>query len=98
MGFQAARRLFSGQADEQFCLCNSEYEMRTYVIYCTNAHFFKGGGGGGNLIDNRTQEGREDVRSIRVTMRCIVVYSEIKFLEQDNKTRTVTSSNKSHKS
>ena len=25
LGFQAAPRLFSGQADEQFCLCSSVY-------------------------------------------------------------------------
>ena len=43
LGFQAAPRLFSGQADEQFCLCSSEYEMSTCVIYCTNSHLFKGG-------------------------------------------------------
>ena len=36
LGFQAAPRLFSGQADKQFCLCSSEYEMSTCVIYCTN--------------------------------------------------------------
>ena len=47
LGFQAAPRLFSGQADEQFCLCSFEYEMSTCVIYCTNSHLFKGGGGGG---------------------------------------------------
>ena len=47
LGFQAAPRLFSGQADEQFCLCSSEYEMSTCVIDCTNSHLFKGGGGGG---------------------------------------------------
>ena len=41
LGFQAAPRLFSGQADEQFCLCSSEYEMSTCVIYCTNSHLFK---------------------------------------------------------
>ena len=38
LGFQAAPRLFSGQVDEQFCLCSSEYEMSTCVIYCTNSH------------------------------------------------------------
>ena len=38
LGFQAAPRLFSGQADEQFCLRSSEYEMSTCVIYCTNSH------------------------------------------------------------
>ena len=43
LGFQAAPRLFSGQADKQFCLCSSEYEMSTCVIYCTNWHLFKGG-------------------------------------------------------
>ena len=37
LGFQAAPRLLSGQADEQFCLCSSEYEMSTCVIYCTNS-------------------------------------------------------------
>ena len=42
LGFQAAPQLFSGQADEQFCLCSSEYEMSTCVIYCTNSHLFKG--------------------------------------------------------
>ena len=69
LGFQAAQRLFSGQADEQFCLCSSEYEMSTCVIYCTNSHLFKGG-----VFDMRAQEGREDVRSMKVTMRCIVIY------------------------
>ena len=43
LGFQAAPRLISGQADEQFCLCSSEYEMSTCVIYCTNSHLFRGG-------------------------------------------------------
>ena len=43
LGFQAAPRLFPGQADEQFCLCSSEYEMSMCVIYCTNLHLFKGG-------------------------------------------------------
>ena len=43
LGFQAAPQLFSGQADEQFCLCSSEYEMSTCVIYCTNSHLSKGG-------------------------------------------------------
>ena len=33
LGFQAVPRLFSGQADEQFCLCISEYEMSACVIY-----------------------------------------------------------------
>ena len=42
LGFQAAPRLFSDQANEQFCLCSSEYEMSTCVIYCTNSHLFKG--------------------------------------------------------
>ena len=40
LGFQAAPRLFSRQADKQFCLCISEYEMSTCVIYCTNSHLF----------------------------------------------------------
>ena len=52
LGFQAAPRLFSGQADEQFCLCSSEYEMSTCVIHCTNSHLFKGG-----VFDMRAQEG-----------------------------------------
>ena len=69
LGFQAAPRLFSGQADEQFCLCSSEHKMSTCVIYCTNSHLFKGG-----VFDMRSQEGREDVRSMKVTMRCIVIY------------------------
>ena len=43
LGFQVAPRLFSAQANEQFCLCSSEYEMSTCVIYCTNSHLFKGG-------------------------------------------------------
>ena len=43
LGFQAAPQPFSGQADEQFCLCSSEYEMSMCVIYCTNSHLFKGG-------------------------------------------------------
>ena len=43
LGFQAAPQLFFGQADEQFCLCSSEYEMSTFVIYCTNTHLSKGG-------------------------------------------------------
>ena len=42
LGFQAAPRLFSGQVDEQFCLCSSEYEMSTCVIYCTNSHLSRG--------------------------------------------------------
>ena len=42
LGFQAAPRLFSGQTDEQFCLCSSEYEMSTCVIYCTNSHLSRG--------------------------------------------------------
>ena len=33
LGFQVALQLFSGQADEQFYLCSSEYEMSTCVIY-----------------------------------------------------------------
>ena len=75
LGFQATPRPFSGQADEQFCLCSSEYEMSTCVIYCANSHLFKGGGGGGGgVFDMRAQEGREDVRSMKVTMRCIVIY------------------------
>ena len=51
LGFQAAPRLFSGKADEQFCLCISEYEMSTCVIYCTSSHLFKGG-----VFDMRAQE------------------------------------------
>ena len=54
LGFQAAPRLFSGQADEQFCLCSSEYEMSTCVIYCTNSHLFKKG-----VICAPTQRARE---------------------------------------
>ena len=50
LGFQATPRPFSGQADEQFCLCSSEYEMSTCVIYCTNSHLFKGRGRGVYLI------------------------------------------------
>ena len=65
LGFQAAPQLFSGQVDEQFCLSSSEYEMSTCVIYCTNSHLSKGG-----VFDMRAQEGREDVRSMNVTMRC----------------------------
>ena len=64
-------RLFSGQADEQFCLCGSEYEMSTYVIYCTNSHIW-------GVFDMRAQEGREDVRSMKETMRCIVIYCGVK--------------------
>ena len=51
LGFQAAPRLFSGQGDEQFCLCSSEYEMSTCVIYCTNSHLFKEG-----VFDMRARE------------------------------------------
>ena len=62
LGFQAAPRLFSGQADERFCLCSSEYKMSTCAIYCTNLHLFKGGGGGGVIcvptrIDREVREG-----------------------------------------
>ena len=59
LGFQAAPRLFSGQADEQFCLCSSGYEMSTCVIYCTNSHLFKGGGGRGGVICAPTRRARE---------------------------------------
>ena len=67
LGFQAAPRLFSGQADEQFCLCSSEYKMSTCVIYCTNSHLFKGGGGGGGGVicapTRRSREVREGLNS-----------------------------------
>ena len=69
VGISSGSAMFSGKADKQFCLCSSEYEMSTCVIYCTNAHFFKRG-----VFDMRAQEGREDVRSMKVTMRCIVIY------------------------
>ena len=66
LGFQAAPRLFSGQADEQFCLCSSEYEMSTCVIYCTNSHVFKGGVFYFKVVSNRT------VISVDVST-CVVV-------------------------
>ena len=56
----------SGRAVLFMC---SEYEMSTCVIYYTNSHLFKGG-----VFDMRAQEGREDARSMKVTMRCIVIY------------------------
>ena len=59
LGFQAAPRLFSGQADEQFCLCSSEYEMSTCVIYCTNSHLFKGWRGGRDMPADSTSPGGE---------------------------------------
>ena len=59
LGFQAAPRLFSGQADEQFCLCSSEYKMSMCIFYCTNSHLYEGGGGVICAPTRRAREVRE---------------------------------------